>query len=389
MKLYDATVHVLSSAIGQQSVQRNRPTSAIKQKACSLLVNPPIAAVACNDACDPRPKARGPQGSSAIRASLGILLLLIGVPPLPAQTSFVPAEQQVPDGTTSLTPRIDGPWIQLVGRPPLEKWASPDAEPVDFTIFQADNGRWQLIACVRKTAHPGSGRLLYRWSSPELTRTDWKPEGIFLSSMPEWNHAEGVLQAPFHVKNNGQHYLFYNSRGAHLLRSSNGIDFEPVGTTAVFPMGRDVCLLDDRDASGKWIAYYTSPEKGINPATKDHTIRARTATYLEGPWSDTAIEVPPITSPPTGYKFVYAESPLVIKRGGSYFRFEQLFVFRSNDPLKWQGPPAAVLAPKDAIKRLAPEIVSDHGRDFLVAYQWRGKDPRGIYLAPLAWDRNK
>ena len=83
------------------------------------------------------------------------------------------------------------------------------------------------------------------------------------------------------------------------MTSEDGINFEPFGMKAVFPMGRDVCLLDDRKQSEKWIAYYTSPEKGINPETGDHTIRARTASKLEGPWSDTAIEIPPVTPPPS------------------------------------------------------------------------------------------
>jgi hypothetical protein len=282
---------------------------------------------------------------------------------------------------------LDGPWIKLVGRPPLEKWASDRAEPVDFTLFAADDGTWQLISCIRHTTHPGGTRLLYRWSSPELTREGWNPEGIFLSSKSGWGHAVGTVQAPFHVLDDGTHFLFYNSRGAHLMSSADGVDFEPVGNKAIFPMGRDVCILDDREGSGKWIAYYTSPEKGINPATRDHTIRARTAERLQGPWSDSAVEIPPITPPAEGYTFVYAESPLVVKRGGYYYRFEQLEVFRSTDPLKWSGPAVARLAPKDPLKRLAPEIVTHDGTDYLVAYQWRGRDPRGIYLAPLSWER--
>lgn len=290
------------------------------------------------------------------------------------------------DQPSPLVPRLDGEWIKLVDRPPLEKWASDKAEPVDFTVFRAVDERWQLIACVRHTTHPGSTRLLYRWSSPELTQQNWQPEGIFLSSKPEWNHAEGLLQAPFYVADSGRHYLFYNSRGAHLMVSSNGVDFEPVGKQAVFPMGRDVCILDDRQRSGKWIAYYTSPEKDINPATRDHTIRARTAEQLTGPWSKLAVEIPPITPPAEGYTFVYAESPLVIHRNGYYYRFEQLEVFRSQDPLQWSGPPVARLAPKDPLKRLAPEIVTFDGQDYLLAYQWRGKDPRGIYLVRLAWE---
>ncbi|MFU7561280.1 hypothetical protein [Stieleria sp. JC731] len=286
-----------------------------------------------------------------------------------------------------LVPKIQGDWIKLVGRPPLEKWASEKAEPVDFTVFQADDGRWQLISCIRHTTHPGGTRLLYRWSSDSLTKDNWDPEGIFLSSQADLDHAEGTVQAPFYVKDAGKHYLFYNSRGGHLLTSEDGLTFSPVGKKAIFPMGRDVCILDDREASGKWIAYYTSPEKGINPATRDHTIRARTASKLEGPWSDDAIEIPPITPPAEGYTFVYAESPFVIKRSGTYYRFEQLEVFASTDPLRWEGPPIARLAPRDPLKRLAPEIVSHDGQDYLVAYQWRGRDPRGIYLAPISWER--
>lgn len=289
-------------------------------------------------------------------------------------------------GAEPLTPRLEGDWIKLVGQPELEQWATPDAEPVDFAIFQADNGEWQLISCIRKTAHPGSGRLLYRWSSPDLLREGWTPEGIFLSSTPELNHAEGRLQAPFHVKDGATHYLFYNSRGAHLMTGADGIEFEPYGTEAVFDMGRDVSILDDREDSGRWIAYYTSPEPGINPATRDHTIRARTAESLTGPWSEQAVEIPPITPPAEGYTFVYAESPLVVERGGDYFRFEQLHVFRSDDPLQWEGPPVANLAPRDPLKRLAPEIATLNGQDYLLAYQWRGKDPRGIYLVKLVWE---
>lgn len=300
---------------------------------------------------------------------------------LPAASPGLQKEEKTP-----MIPRVSGPWVELVGRPPLEKWNSPDAEPVDFAVFQSDDNRWHLISCIRKTTHPGSGRLLYRWTTDNFLKGGWEPQGIFLSSDPKLNHAEGRLQAPFHVRYEGRHYIFYNSQGAHLMISNDGDEFGHFGTKAVFPMGRDVCVLDDRSRSGKWIAYYTSPEKGINPVTADHTIRARTASHPEGPWSDDAIEIPPITEPPDGYKFVYAESPLVVQRGGYYYRFEQLYVFRSEDPLNWEGPPVAELAPRDPLKRLAPEIATFEGRDYLLAYQWRGRDPRGIYMAPLIWE---
>jgi hypothetical protein len=173
-----------------------------------------------------------------------MVALVMAPLPLIAQSERETGNSNNDRDTGPLTPRIKGPWVQLVGRPQLEKWVSPDAEPVDFTVFQADDGRWQLISCIRKTTHPGSGRLLYRWSSPKLQAKGWKPEGIFLSSKPEWDHAEGGVQAPFHVKDGKKHFLFYNSRGGHLMTSENGIHFEPFGHKAVFPMGRDVCLLE-------------------------------------------------------------------------------------------------------------------------------------------------
>lgn len=310
------------------------------------------------------------------RIQIMFLFILIVVNPAKSQTT----------GQNPLVPVLKGEWIKLCDRPQLEKWHSPKAEPVDFTVFQSDDKTWHLISCVRNTTQPGSGRLLYRWSSETLERENWTPEGIFLSSKEELDHAEGRLQAPFHVRDGGKHYLFFNSKGCHLMTSDDGIHFEPYGNKAIFSMGRDVSILDDRENSGKWIAYYTSPEPGINPATRNHTIRAKTAEKLTGPWSEEAIEIPPITPPSEGYEFVYAESPLVVKRGEYYYRFEQLFVYCSKDPLKWEGSPIASLAPNDPIKRLAPEIVTHNGNDYLLAYQWRNNDPRGIYMIKLDWE---
>lgn len=115
-------------------------------------------------------------------------------------------------------------------------------------------------------------------------------------------------------------------------------------------------------------------------------MRARTARSLTGPWSEEATEIPPLTPPARGYTFVYAESPFVVRRGEHYFRFEQMYVFRSDDPLKWNGPPVVCLMPEAPIRLLAPEIVTHEGRDYLLAYQWLNDDERGVFIAALAWD---
>lgn len=282
-------------------------------------------------------------------------------------------------------PELAGPWIQLCGRPALERWHAPNVEPVDFTVFRADDGVWQLIACVRNTTHPGAGRLLYRWTSPRLDAPDWEGAGIFLESREDWGHARGRLQAPFHVHDGERHHLFYNSNGAHALTGPDGITWEHRRPDVVFTMGRDLCILDDRARHGRWIAYYTSHEPGRDPATGDHTVRARTAPTLSGPWSEPVHDLPPLNPPEPGYRFVNAESPLVVEREGWYYRFEHMIVHASRDPLRWETPAITVLTPGAPIEHLAPEIVLHDGGWWIAAYQWRNDAPRGVFLAPLRW----
>lgn len=309
----------------------------------------------------------------------GCLIASVALASFPAETAAGAPER----------PALAGSWIRIAGPPPLERWADPAAEPVDFTVFRADDGEWQLVACVRKTKHPGKGRLLYRWTSPELERPDWTPRGIFLASDPALGHEEGLMQAPFHVKEGGRHYLFFNSRGAHLLTSADGIAWTPYSPEPVFAMGRDVCLLDDRSLSGNWIAYYTAYVANSNPATNHHTVHARTAARLTGPWS-APVDLPPLTPPPKErYLFAYAESPLVVRRGEWYYRFEQLTVYASRHPLEgWAGEPIVRLHGEDPLDLLAPEIVVQGGLEYLLAYRWRRKEDRGVYLVPLQWIRD-
>jgi len=285
-------------------------------------------------------------------------------------------------------PRLAGPWIRLTDRPPLERWGTPKAEPVDFTIFRAADGRWQLISCIRNTSYPGKGRLLYRWSSDRLTAPGWRADGIFLESQAEIGNAEGLMQAPHCVIDDGRYRLFYNSTGAHVMTSSDGITFTHHRTAndyTLFKMGRDVMVFDDRARHNRWIAYYTAVVPGLNPRTRDHTVMVRTAPALLGPWSAEEIDIGTPTEPPAGYLFAYAESPFVLEREGWYFRFEQMIVYASRDPLKWSGPPVVSLIPNDPMRYLAPEIIVEGDREYIAAYGWRGNNPRGIFLAPIEW----
>ena len=283
--------------------------------------------------------------------------------------------------------RIDGSWWRLAAPPTLEKHGTGKEQAVDFTVFPAADGTWQLISCIRNTAFPGSGRLLYRWEGKALTDADWEPRGIFLTSDPALGHREGKLQAPHAVVEDGVTWLFYSSAGAHAMTSKDGKTFEPAkaadGSFTFFEMPRDLMLFDNRARDGKWYAFFTDIAPGKFPERKDNTVSFRTAAKLEGPWS-AKTHVGVVSPPPKGYVFANAESPFVFFRDGLYYRFEQLNLLSSRDLTAWAGPPVAELNPKP-LQYLAPEVIEHEGRLYVAAYKDHGR--AGIFMARLGWSR--
>lgn len=288
---------------------------------------------------------------------------------------------------TPLVPLLAGPWRHLVSPPALERHASPRSQAVDFTIFKAGDDRWHLVACIRGTSAPGSGRLTYRWSADDLIGAPWTPMGIFRESDPAMGHEQNHLQAPFCVSDGGRWWMFCNSRGAHCLTSNNGIDFvwtrNRAGCWTFFPMGRDLQILDNRTADDLWYAYYTDPQGG-DPLRHAHTVRCRTCPTLDGTWSK-AIDVGVLGGPPRDplYDFCEAESPFVTRHGTWYYRFQHLDVYTSSSPTDWSGASCTALA-SGRRTLLAPELVSDGNSTWIAAYGYED-GWNGIYMAPIAW----
>lgn len=128
-------------------------------------------------------------------------------------------------------PVIDGPWIQIAGNPDLGDWTGPKQQPVDFGVWQAADGTWQLWSCIRGTKCPGKStqRLLYGWEGKNLTDPDWEPKGIKWVAKPELGEIEGGMQAPYVIREDGVYYLFYGDwRRICLAKSSDGKEFTRV-----------------------------------------------------------------------------------------------------------------------------------------------------------------
>ncbi len=83
-----------------------------------------------------------------------------------------------------LSPRIAGEWWTVAGDPNLGELTNPKQQVVDFGIWQAADGSWQIWSCIRGTKEPGKTRLFHRWEGAKLTDRDWKPMGIALQADP-------------------------------------------------------------------------------------------------------------------------------------------------------------------------------------------------------------
>lgn len=295
-------------------------------------------------------------------------------------------------------PVIDGEWWQLTTTyPDISPYSyfSGDNKVCDFTIFQAKDGTWQLIACIRGNTYPGSHRFLYRWESKDITRSLWDQKGIFwttgiegrkdatgrkLSETPFQD--EGKLQAPHCFKHEGKYYMFMNSDAAYCLISDDGKEWEyhknEVGDYKFFDMGRDVMILDDRENTSRWIAYYT--DGSVTP----QCVKARDAEHLTGEWSEEkkCVYDGYTNSRSPIYPNEFAESPFAVAREGHYYLFMQLHVFQSENPYHFENKVAVLESPEYHKRAWAPEVIEDNeGNLYLAAYR-----PNGIWICKMRWE---
>ena len=279
----------------------------------------------------------------------------------------------VPRG--AVVPQIDGPWWTVAHTPDLGELQAPGQQPVDFAIWQAKDGTWQLWSCIRFTKCGGMTRLFYRWEGKRLTDSDWRPIGIAMQADPELGETAGGLQAPHVVREKDAFHMLYGDwkRICH-AESRDGKKFERVrnerGEPALFEgpydNSRDPMLLK---IGPLYHCYYTGHKEGER---FDAAVFCRTSTDLRR-WSEPMIVSAGGTAAKLGPPGLNAECPFVVAKDGVYFLFRNLYYglgarnaqYASSNPLCF-----GVGDDRDYVGHLAiaaPEVILHDGQYFIAA----------------------
>jgi len=284
-----------------------------------------------------------------------------------------------------VVPEVDGEFWQVAGDPDLGAFTTAKQQPVDFSIWQATDGTWQLWSCIRGTAIGGKTRLFYRWQGERITDRDWKPMGIAMMADPAFGETEGGLQAPHVVKVGGVYKMVYGDwENICLAESVDGETLArqlmPNGKAGMFTEGtgtRDPMVLRIGDL---FYCYYTANPDRLGA---DYV---RTSKDLRN-WSSSrkvAFGGAAGTGPSS------AECPFVYYHKGSdyYYLFRtqhygenaQLSVYRSKDPKDFGVGNDQYLV--GTMPYAAPEIVEDQGQLYIAVLL---PSLKGIQVAKLKW----
>ncbi|MBN1342652.1 MAG: hypothetical protein JXQ73_08235 [Phycisphaerae bacterium] len=289
-----------------------------------------------------------------------------------------------------IMPVIEAPWWQVAGNPDLGRYTSKDQQPVDFGVWQADDGTWQLWSCIRHTQCGGHTRLFHRWEGRKITDSDWKPMGIAMEADPSLGEDRGGLQAPHVVKHDGLYWMAYGDWNHICFATSQGGKtfkriVQPDGKTGAFGEGpgantRDAMLIK---IGGLWHCYYTAlpNQKGYGFCRTSPDLRTWSPSCVASyggqvgpnPWWN---ECPHVVEVLPG-EFVYF-------RNQFYGQGAKNWVYSSRNPLNFGiDDDTHLVCP---LPIAAPEIVHHDGK-YYIAVLNPGLD--GIRIARLRWARVK
>jgi hypothetical protein len=284
-------------------------------------------------------------------------------------------------------PQIVGDWWQIAMDPDLRELTAAKQQPVDFGVWQAADGTWQLWSCIRGTKEHGHTRLFYRWEGARLTDVNWKPMGIAMRADAKTGEQEGGLQAPFVFREGTNYVMFYGGwNDICLAVSVDGKDFSrrtnSHGKVTLFGATtgntRDPMVI----RIGKiWHCYYTAHPNNhgavycrtsadLKTWSEVHLV-AKGGQSGDGPWSS---ECPFVVELEPGQFYLF--------RNQVYGKNASCSVYFSRDPMDF-GVDHDVGHFVCTLPVAAPEIINYEGQYYIAALL---PSLKGIQIARLSWE---
>ena len=295
-------------------------------------------------------------------------------------------------------PVIDGEWWNITNTPNLGEYNTDKQEPVDFGVWQAADGTWQLWSCIRHTSCGGNTRLFHAWEGKTLLDTAWVPKGVAMIADTTLGEVKGGLQAPYVMKENGIYYMFYGGwDNICLATSKDGKNFERVinetGTPELFrgPLTnpRDAMVIKEEDS---YYCYYSAHDLDRSLEEIQAAIYLRKSKDMKD-WSE-----PIMVSAGGKYEEVDcwgggdAECPFVVKVKDKYVLFRNIeYGSKSLNAQYCSDNPEYFGIKEDSLQVgeleiAAPEIVEHEGQYYIVCLK---KTLDGMRVAKLKWEEVK
>jgi hypothetical protein len=300
-------------------------------------------------------------------------------------------------------PVLVGDWWQVANNPDLGAYTTEEQQPVDFGIWQAADGTWQLWSCIRHTKAGTNTRLFYRWEGQNLTDSHWKPMGIAMEADTTLGEQSGGLQAPYVFREGNTYYMFYGGWDRICLATStDGKNFKRVvnnGTTQLFTgpyrNSRDAMVIKE---NGIYYCYYTGhtfADGSIEYHGQSVVQPYQAAIFCRTSDDKLHWSEPMMVSAggaPENLDRWYggdAECPFVVKKGNYYYLFRNIkygrenlnYQYASKNPLNFGVGIDDYQA--GTLPVAAPEIIYHDGQYYLAALNL---DLDGIRISSLNWE---
>ncbi len=274
-----------------------------------------------------------------------------------------------------MRPLITSEFWRITAQPDLGSYTTDRQEPVDFAVWQAADGQWQLWSCIRHTGCGGKTRLFYRWEGPDIAAPDWEPMGIAMEADPKYGETPGGLQAPHVLRHDDRFLMIYGDwERVCLAEGADGKSFtrilhrdeQPDLFTGPYGNTRDPMLLD---VDGTYYCYYCGHEKEARPQC---AVFCRTSRDLTS-WSDpVVVSAGGAPESSTDWYGGDCECPFVVRVGDRFCLFRNQVYganalntqYISPDPLDFGVDNDRYLV--GTLPVAAPEIVEHSGAHFIV-----------------------